>query len=46
MLPFKLLVVNQPFPHDISELGFMPPVVVEKQIVSFNPNGAHSDSYK
>jgi hypothetical protein len=29
MLPFKLPIVNQPFPHDIPELDLMPPVVYE-----------------
>jgi hypothetical protein len=29
MLPCKIPIVNQPFPHDIPELDRMPPVVVD-----------------
>jgi hypothetical protein len=36
MLPFKLPIVNGPFPHDIPELDLMPPVVVEDDIVFMN----------
>jgi hypothetical protein len=46
MLPFKLPVVNQQFPHNISELGVISPVVVKDQINSFDPNGPHSDSFE
>jgi hypothetical protein len=45
MLPFKLPVVNQQFPHNISELGVISPVVKD-QINSFDPNGPHSDSFE
>jgi hypothetical protein len=36
MLPFKLPIVNGPFPDDIPELDLMPPVVVKDEIVLMN----------
>ncbi len=43
MLSFNLPIVNQPFSHDFLKLGLLPP---KSQIISFVPNGPHSDSSK
>ncbi len=37
-------IIKQPLPHDISQLGIMPSLILEHKVIPFKPNSQESNT--
>jgi len=42
--PLNPTIIKQPLPHDISQLGIMPSLILEHKVIPFKPNSQESNT--